>query len=206
MNYLAHFLLSKESPSSLVGNYVGEMVTVKDFDKYAEPIKEGIFFHNAVDHFTHNHPVVLKSRQRLNNKYYKYGKTIIDIYFDHFLAANWSQYSEVPLEEFTTECYNTLLEYHSILPYKAKYLLPYLVSSNWLLNFQTVAGLHQALKDMDRRSSLSFPVMYIIEDLIEKYAYFKEDFFEFFPELLNHITELKATTEKYENLVGAKSY
>ncbi|MBQ0741374.1 DUF479 domain-containing protein, partial [Aquimarina celericrescens] len=79
-------------------------------------VQKGIMLHRKIDSYTDSHPIVKKSVSRLFPKYSHYSTVIVDILYDHFLAANWKEYSNTPLEEYISSFYTLLQEYYEILP------------------------------------------------------------------------------------------
>lgn len=187
MHFLAHIYLSGDSPSIMVGNFIGEVKTITDPTIYEDDIREGINLHKLIDDFTNNHDAIIRSRKRLNPRFSKYSDTIVDVFYDHFLAANWNDYSEVPLEKFALNSYKLLVKYQEILPYKAKCLLPLMIKGNWLTKYISLGGVHQTIREMDMRSTKLTHIIQASEDLIANYSAFKVDFDEFFPELISYI-------------------
>jgi acyl carrier protein phosphodiesterase len=199
MHFLAHVYLSGNTPSILVGNFIGEIKTITDPSTYVKEIRDGISLHQLIDDYTNGHPAVLRSRKRLNPKYSKYSDTIIDVFYDHFLAANWSEYSDLPLEKFALNAYRTLLEHQAILPYKAKCMLPHMIKGNWLARFTTLGGVNQVINEMDIKSTKLTHIVLALEDLISNYSEFKQDFDEYFPHLMSYIKMANQQVEVHES-------
>jgi acyl carrier protein phosphodiesterase len=102
------------------------------------------------------------------------------------LAKNWSQFHETPLSDYATQTYNTSLDYKSILPEDVKYMLPYMMKGNWLVNYASPEGINRALSGMSRRTTFSSHMEEATEDLLKNYEEFKGEFMQFFPELQIH--------------------
>ncbi len=96
MNFLAHLYLSKKNKNILIGNFIADAVKGKKHNLYSKEVQAGILLHREIDNYTDNHPIVRKSKRRLNKRYGHYNGVIIDILYDHFLAKNWNNYSEIP--------------------------------------------------------------------------------------------------------------
>ena len=64
------------------------------YDVYPEEIQKGILLHRSIDSFTDMNPIYRQSKHRLHKKYGHYSGVIMDIFYDHFLAKNWSTYSD----------------------------------------------------------------------------------------------------------------
>ncbi|HEY8402383.1 MAG TPA: ACP phosphodiesterase [Cytophagaceae bacterium] len=202
MNYLAHIYLSGDSHNLMIGNFIGEFIKRKDPEFYIEELRDGISLHHAIDEFAHNHPVYKRSQSRINSKFFKYSEKIIDVFYDHFLASLWSNYSNSSLEQFAADSYKILGSNKSILPYKARLILPSLTRSNWLYTISSVAGIHKVCFELDKRSSSKTFILGALEDLIDNYNEFKEDFKEFFPDLIEFVNNEIITKSYNTSLVG----
>ena len=74
----------------------------KAFDKN---IQKGILLHRQIDTSTDAHPNFKSSTKRLHANYGHYSGIIVDIFYDHFLAKNWKDYSNQNLSEFANKNY-----------------------------------------------------------------------------------------------------
>ena len=108
MNYLAHILLSGDSEDVILGNFMADKVKGRQYLNYGRGVQIGILLHREIDSYTDSHPVFLQGKRRLFGTYRHYSSVILDMFYDHFLAANWSAYSDVPLPDFTAEFYELL--------------------------------------------------------------------------------------------------
>lgn len=184
MNFLAHVYLSGDNSQLIIGNFIGDFVKGGDLTPYydAEIIK-GIDLHRAIDEFTDHHEVVQSSKNRLRPKYRHYAGVIVDMYHDHFLAKNWSDYHDVPLKDFTVQFYQLIKKNEAALPEGVKRMMPYMESSNWLLGYAEIEGLHRALSGMSRRTKFDSKMDEAVVDLSKHYLLFENEFKEFFPAL-----------------------
>ncbi len=168
----------------MIGNFIADFVKGKKKDEYPVKIKQGIELHRMIDDFTDHHPVTSRSKDRLRHKYGKYSGVITDIYYDHFLATNFSAYHESSLEKFSLNTYTILKENWDLLPEGVHYMLPFMIERNWLLNYATIEGIGRALTGLSKRVSFENKMDESVADLKEKYSDFKNDFSDFFPELI----------------------
>ena len=189
MNYLAHIYLSGEDEQLKIGNFIADSVKGRKFIGFPEKVKNGIILHRAIDTFTDSHPVVKKSVHRLFPVYSHYSAVIVDILYDHFLAANWSDYSNVPLELYVAEFYELLNNNFEILPKRVKHFLPYMIRDNWLLNYATIEGIGKILFQMDQRTKNRSKMQLATIELKLYYSEFEEEFRLFFTDLENFCTE-----------------
>src|ERR1700761_2602838 len=111
----------------MVGNFIADSVKGNAMHNYPKEIQEGIKLHRAIDTFTDSHADMQKSILRLRHRYKKYAPVITDIFYDHFLAVNWRDYSPVPLREYTHAVYTYLEEYYHVFPERSKQFYNYMI-------------------------------------------------------------------------------
>ncbi len=97
MNYLAHFFLAENTPESLLGNLLGDFVKGSAVNLYPQEIIKGIYLHRKVDSYTDSHAIVRSSKSLVCSQRRRFAGVLIDVFYDHFLAKNWREYSEVPV-------------------------------------------------------------------------------------------------------------
>ena len=188
MNFLAHLYLSKDNKNILIGNFISDAIKGKKYKKYPKEIQAGILLHREIDTFTDTHPIVKKSMRRLNKRYRHYNGVIIDILYDHFLAKNWSDYSEIPLELYAENVYSFLSENSATFPEELQHLLPYMIQYNWLVNYASLEGIERVLKGMNKLTKGISKMDLAIEDLKLHYSEFEADFTAYFQELIEFTT------------------
>ncbi|CAH8286376.1 acyl carrier protein phosphodiesterase [Mariniflexile fucanivorans] len=184
MNYLAHIYLSGENDLVTIGNFIADGIKGKSYKKYQKNIQTGILLHRNIDTFTDAHPTVRLSTKRLHEKYGHYSGIIVDILYDHFLAKNWSRYSDVPLNEYVGNFYNSLEIHYDILPLRIQKMMPYMLTDNWLLNYASIHGISRVLEGMNRRTKNRSGMNEAVKELEEFYSDFENEFSSFFDELI----------------------
>ena len=192
MNYLAHIYLSGNNNDLKIGNFIADSVKGKKFIKYPKGIQDGIILHRAIDTFTDIHPIFRQSSKRLFPNFRHYSGVIVDMFYDHFLAANWTEYSEVPLEIYTAEFYELLENNWGLLPRRVQGFYSYMLRDNWLVSYSTIPGLEKILTQMSHRTVDKIQLNPAIIELKEYYKSFEMEFREFFPEIEN-FTQQKIT-------------
>ena len=183
MNFLAHLYLSKNNNNILIGNFISDAIKGKNYENYPKEIKAGILLHREIDNFTDTHPTVRKSMHRLNPRYRHYDGVIIDLLYDHYLAKNWSTYSEIPLEVYAENVYTFLQKNVDSFPEELQKMLPFMIEYNWLVNYASLEGMERVLKGMNKKTKGLSQMDLAINDLKEFYKEFEEDFTSFFKEL-----------------------
>lgn len=186
MNYLAHLYLSFNHEEITIGNFIADAVKGKRFNDYIKGIKNGILIHREIDFFTDNHEIVKVGKRRLA-EYRHYSGVIMDIYYDHFLAKNWSSYSEIRLEQFTKIQYELLQKNHSHLPERMRYILKYMEQGDWLSNYENMDGIHFALHGLSQRTKFKSGMEHAVKNLETDYELLEKEFQKFFDEIKLHI-------------------
>lgn len=187
MNFLAHIYLSGDNEELKIGNFIADSVKGKQYLEYPPGIIKGIVLHRAIDTFTDTHPIVSKSVERLFDRYGHYSRVIVDILYDHFLAANWKDYSDIPLKIYTEDFYKLLQDNFEILPKPVQNFLPYMVADNWLYNYRKIEGIEKILFQMNRRIKYRAKMHLAVEELREFYKEFEDEFTRFFEELRAYV-------------------
>ncbi|MDF2438894.1 MAG: hypothetical protein K0Q95_3270 [Bacteroidota bacterium] len=189
MNFLSHIFLSGEDEGLIIGNFIADSVKGSDFLKYPEEIQKGIILHRKIDTFTDTHPVVDESKERLRSEYHKYSSVIVDVYYDHFLAANFDQYSVAPLNDFVQNVYRIIQQHHHHLPLKSSHFTQYMLRYNILEEYARLDGIEQVLKGMSQRAKFESKMERSIIELKEHYSLFEAEFQKFFPDLQEYVNK-----------------
>ncbi len=183
MNFLAHLYLSGSDPLIQIGNFIGDHVKGRQYERYSPDIQRGILLHRKIDHFTDQHAIVKTSCAHLSEKYGRYAGIIIDVFYDHFLAQNWEDYHEDTLKDFVSGVHRLLLYNYFKLPRGVKRFLPFLIKSRRLETYASFQGIERALKIMSDYSSLPDHTHWAMKQLEEHYSTLDMEFKNFFNEV-----------------------
>ena len=189
MNFLAHIYLSGDNDLIKIGNFMADGIRGKDYETFPTDVQKGIMLHRAIDTFTDAHPIFRQGTKRLHERYHHYAGVIMDVYYDHFLAKNFKNYSDRPLEDFANDFYESLENNYDWLSEKAKHMLPIMRKYNWLVMYSTVNGISQILTQMDSRSGNKSGMKHSKEELLEFYDEFEAEFTTFFEEVRTFASE-----------------
>jgi acyl carrier protein phosphodiesterase len=190
MNFLAHLYLSKHAEELMIGNFIADAVKGKNFEAFSPGVIQGIKMHREIDAFTDSHHITKKSAARLMPRYKKYAGVIVDVFYDHFLAANWRQYHHENLAVFAEKVYQLMEQNISTLPPKSQHLLPYMIQHNWLLNYGKIEGIKRTLTGMANRTSFVSNMQFATEELEMYYKDFDQEFKLFFEDAKKHFAIL----------------
>ncbi|MDC1504800.1 acyl carrier protein phosphodiesterase [Winogradskyella sp.] len=196
MNFLAHIYLSSDNALLTIGNFAGDGVKGGDYTHFPVAMQAGIQLHREIDTFTDAHYIVRQSTKRLHKTYGHYSGVIVDIFYDHFLAKNWTAYSQIPLENYIQDFYKSLNIHLEVLPERFKKLTPYMIEDNWLLSYATIDGIQLVLNGMNRRTKGRSKMNEATKELKAHYGAFEEDFTAFFKELMLFSTAKRLEIEK----------
>ncbi len=191
MNFLAHLFLSGDDKDFIIGNFIADHVKGTKIDSYNHDIKTGILFHRSIDEFTDHNSIVKETLKVLRPHFRKYSGVVLDMYYDHFLAVGWSEYADISLEDFTQQKYAILMEAISELPPRSQYVLPFMVSENWLLNYRTFEGLHNSFSGIASRTKFYSNLESATSHLKDNHITYKKSFEAFFPQLVDFSRKIK---------------
>jgi acyl carrier protein phosphodiesterase len=195
MNFLAHVYLSGNEDDVIVGNFVADAVKGNSLHRFPEGFERGIRLHREIDTFTDHHPVVSSSKRRLHLKYRLYAGVIVDLYYDHFLARYWSDFSDEDLEKLVAKTYFLLIRRFHLLPPRSRRMLPFMVTQNWLVGYRNFDSLQKVFNGMSRRTGYLTGMENAVDDLKADYSLYEEEFRAFFPELINHIAQFRSNLQ-----------
>ncbi len=191
MNYLAHFYLSGSHEHLILGNFIADSVKGKQMEAYSGELQKGIRMHRAIDFYTDTHPITSRSKDRLRAEFNHYSGVIVDIFYDHFLAKYWNEFSKEPLPEYSQRIYSLLEAHSEKFPEHPRYMLPFMKKHDWLMAYKDVKGIRIVLAGMAQRVKSNSKMEKATDALQKDYDLFEEDFRKFFPELILHTEEFR---------------
>jgi acyl carrier protein phosphodiesterase len=191
MNFLSHLYLSGDFDEVMIGNFMADFVKGKPAPAWGHSIIRGIELHRRIDTYTDSHPVFRQSKHRLQPSYHKYSGVIVDIFYDHFLAARWNDYSAVPLPEFAERTYRFMNQHLGSMPPAMEKVLWHMERGNWLLSYARLEGVEQALSGMARRTVFQSNMERAVHDLRRDYEAYQAEFRAYFPELITYVEQWK---------------
>lgn len=187
VNFLAHILLSGDDEELMVGNFIADSIKGSELPILSPRVKDGVMLHREIDEFTDNHPVFQQSKTRVRSEMHKFTGVVMDIFYDHFLAKNFSAFSAVPLVEFVEKTYKTLQYHTPLLPPSAQYVIPIMIRNNWLEAYADINELQPIFNGMSRRTTFNSNMQQAVDSLRKHYIELEEDFGKFFPEAVKFV-------------------
>lgn len=184
MNFLAHIYLSFGDREITLGNFIADSIQGNKYRHLPPKVQKGILLHRQIDTYTDAHKIHKRSSKRLHKNHGHYSRVIVDIFYDHFLAKNWKNYSDVSLKVYTENFYSLVTDEFEILPEGVQRMMPYMIADNWLLNYAKIQGIGRVLNGMNRRTGNKSKMQFAVVDLEEHYSAFESEFTAFFEELI----------------------
>ena len=206
MNYLAHTWLARHSDDAILGGLLGDFVhgQVALLD-WPQEVRQEVLLHRRIDRFTDTHPAVTALRADFGGLR-RYAGIVLDVYFDHLLARDWSRWNDMPLPAFTDRVYGVLDEHHEQLPARLKRIAPHMAAEDWLGNYRQRESVDGAIRGISTRLSRNgdklracLPVLRERED--EVHAAFDG----FFPELIEATSAMRSIIITESNLPRSAS-
>ena len=184
MNFLAHALLAAPDDALQLGGMLGDFVRGQPDPHLPGGVIAGIRLHRAIDTYTDAHPAVLAAKALLVPPYRRYGGIMLDVWFDHLLAHDFSRWSPVPLDAFSTRLRTLLHHQHDMLPPGLKQFLRYMDAKDLPAGYADQARIGQALAGIGQRLKRENPLATALAPLVDLQAPLRESFEAFFPDLV----------------------
>lgn len=180
MNFLFHMLLSGADDQILIGNFMGDFVKGPLADRFPERIRQGVTLHRRIDSFASRAELFQCSRRRLDPHYGLYRGVLVDLFYDHFLVREWSNWSDEPFELYLARTGSIIERQRAELPERMQPLVP-TIFEELLPSYGEVSGIGKALERMSRRVTRSNPLAGGEIELLRHYGDLQADFRGFMP-------------------------
>jgi len=182
MNYLAHLHLGGQRPGQLLGSLYGDFVKGRLQGQFDPEIEAAIQLHRRIDVYTDRHPLVDAALSRFSITRRRYAGIVLDVFFDHCLARDWTLYADQPLELFTSGVYR-VLSAEPQLPERLARIAPHMMANDWLGSYREFEVLEQVLRGISRRLTKPEELAAAMQELRVLYEPLSEDFRLFYPQL-----------------------
>ncbi|MEE9679661.1 ACP phosphodiesterase [Pseudomonas moraviensis] len=192
MNYLAHLHLGGQRPGQLLGSLYGDFVKGRLQGQFDAEVEAAIALHRRIDVFTDRHPLVDIALGRFNETRRRYAGIVLDVFFDHCLARDWTLYADRPLEQFTADVYHVLSRERQ-LPERLAKIAPHMVANDWLGSYREFEVLEQVLRGISRRLTRPEELAGAMVELRRLYEPLSEDFSLFYPQLQDFAVQSHTT-------------
>ena len=184
MNYLAHMYLSCSDEDLIIGNMLVDMMNIKRLRELPEQYHKGFELHRLIDSYTDDHPAVKEATLKLRENHRKYAPVVIDIFYDYVLSLEWERYSGEDIQDFCNGIYEILKKHLPNLPEDIVSRLERMIASNFLMTCSSPEAIRGVFNIVDRRARFTNSFSLATDDLLEDYDYFRDNFFKFFPDMI----------------------
>ena len=178
MNVLAHALLAGDDPALIVGGVAGDWIKGTLPGALPADLARGVALHRAIDSFAESHPAFRKSRSRISVERRRYAGVLVDMYYDHILASEWSNVSDLSLEEYCKTVYGLINDRMSDLPASSHLALNMMAKENWLSSYAQIEGIADVLARMSRRARQPNPLANGEQEFLADVGGFTRDCYE----------------------------
>ncbi len=174
-----------------MGNLLGDFAKGVVVAKLPEAVKNGLLNHRAVDRFTDTHPVVKQLKSMVGPDRQRFAGIMLDMVFDHYLIKHWHQYSPHSFEERCSIYYQALNDGQVLMPPPMQRVTRRVIRQQWFSSYRTLEGIGFALDRIAGRIRFNHDFYGSVEELITHQDEIENGFLVFFPELIQHVQELK---------------
>jgi acyl carrier protein phosphodiesterase len=184
MNLLAHALLAGADDDVRFGSLIGDFVRGPIDPALAPGVRAGIVLHRRVDARTDAHPRVVAARALFEPPFRRYAGILLDVWFDHRLAREWSRYGDGGNLEAFSDRVRALLEARTAqLPPRMRRFAAYLHANGLPAAYRDEAAIARALDGLSTRLSRSNPLAAALPELQQRADALADAFADFFPQL-----------------------
>jgi len=168
MNYLGHLYFSDSNTELMYANIYGDFVKGSNLSMHSTIVQKGVVLHRKIDDFIDTHPIINDLKKELSPLLPKIYGIAIDLYFDHWLAKNWSLHHNVELSVFIEEFYSANHYSKQFTNQNYQFLIAKMREDDWLNQYKTIDGLNFAATGLSRRISFENTLWKAKEVYIEK--------------------------------------
>jgi acyl carrier protein phosphodiesterase len=176
LNFLAHALLAGDTSALIVGGVVGDWIKGTLPGALPDDLAQGVALHRAIDQFAESHPAFNCSRSRVSPVRRRYAGVLVDVFYDHLLAKNWTAIHKQPLDEYCEAVYGLIRDRLHDLPVFAHPALMLMAQENWLTSYAQIEGIEDVLARMSHRARQPNPLMHGEQEYLADVDGFTGDF------------------------------
>ena len=185
MNLLAHALLAAPEADLMLGSLIGDFVRGRIDPALRQEVRAGIALHRAIDAYTDAHAEIAAARGLFAPPFRRYAGILIDVWFDHLLARQWSRFGEGELADFSERVRALLDANDDIVPARMRRFVDYLHAHDLPAAYRHTAMIGDVLRGMSQRLTRQNPLDEALPVLVARHGPLQQRFEAFFPELSN---------------------
>jgi len=158
MNYLAHLYLSDPSPLAWAGSLMGDFVKGVVPETLPAELSRHLRLHRHIDSLTQTSELFQMSRRRLDPRFRYARSVLVDVFYDHFLACRWGEYSNQSLADFSQQVYHGLQSCFDHLSPGLQRQLPRMIEYDWLTSYRNPEVVQRVLHRLEERIQHKIPL------------------------------------------------
>jgi len=185
MNFLAHLHLADHCQSHLAGNLLADFVRGDPYRQYTPDVAAGIRLHRFVDGFIDSQPEVRAWRRAFPPHIRRVSGIALDMIWDHYLARHWQVFHDLPLAVFVRQAQKEVEGFGETEPEDYRQLTQRMWQQAWLIQYQQVGSIHQALERMAIRRPKLSSLAACPPFLAGHYQELEHSFFILYPRLMD---------------------
>ena len=109
--------------------------------------------HRLIDNYTDTHEATKEAKEVLRADYRLYSGAFVDVVYDHFLALDESEFTDLSLAHFSKDVYASLDIHNKWFPERFALLFPYMKNQDWLFNYRSFRGIKNSFEGLVRRAA-----------------------------------------------------
>jgi acyl carrier protein phosphodiesterase len=166
---------------------MGDFVKGPLGDSYPPRIRQGLILHRKIDSFAQRDASFQASRLRLPAHYGLYRGVLVDLFYDHFLAKEWSRWSDRQLPDYLSWARIIIEKHRPVMSKRLQDFIP-VIFDELLPSYTSIAGIESALYRMSRRVKRVNPLAEGGAELTHYYGELNTDFERFIVSVQNFST------------------
>jgi acyl carrier protein phosphodiesterase len=184
MNHLAHAFLAGADDEVLLGGLLGDFWRGAPDPNWPAAIRAGVVLHRKIDVYTDSHADVAGARALFAPPLRRYAGILLDVYFDHVLAANWPRHGREPLAALSARAQRLLQANRDWLPPQLNRFADYFQHAGLFARYAERDTIERVLGGIGRRLKHDNPLATAGPALWQRDAELRAAFARFFPELV----------------------
>ena len=121
----------------------------------------------------------------LFDQYRHRSRVILDLFYDHFLAADFRDFQSISLSDYVTKALNILEKQLHLMPESAKHYFMAMKKYGWLEGYASIDGIRLVLNQMSRRKDMDL-MGPSVEILKKHYPHFRAQIHAFLHDVIAH--------------------
>jgi len=183
VNFLAHSLFGFNDAALITGQFCGDFVRGSDLGRFPRGIEVGIRLHRRMDAFTDAHVALKPAKISLGAERRRVSGIVVDVMFDHWLAVNWSNFSNLALDQHAKAVQEAIREHDAHIPEALARFMRFLHNGQVLESNVELEAIAVTLGRLSHRSPRFTKLAMTIDELEPLARALDAPFKTFFPDL-----------------------